>query len=54
MKEIEFESIIILKIQDLVALILKNENIEMQEALRYLYQSKLYFALVDEGSKLWH
>jgi len=54
MKEKEFESIIILKVQDLVSLILNKDNIEMQEALAFLYQSKLYNALVDEGSKLWH
>lgn len=50
----EFELIVILKIQDLVALIMETNKVELVEALEYLYQSKLYTAMIDESTKLWH
>ncbi len=49
-----FESIIPLKVQDLVSLIIELKHFEFREALPYLYQSKVYEALSNEETKLWH
>lgn len=49
-----FEAILPLKIQDLISLINKNKNLNFNEALHYLYNSKLYEKLSEEESKLWH
>lgn len=50
----EFEAIIELKIQDLVSLIMEVDKVDFQAAIQYLYDSKLYTALLDESTKLWH
>lgn len=49
-----FDAILPLKIQDLISLINKNKNLNFNEALHYLYNSKLYEKLSEEESKLWH
>lgn len=49
-----FEAVLPLKIQDLISLINKNKNLNFNEALHYLYNSKLYEKLSEEESKLWH
>ena len=49
-----FEAILPLIIQDLISLINKNKNLNFNEALHYLYNSKLYEKLSEEESKLWH
>jgi hypothetical protein len=54
MVDIEFESIVELKVQDLVSLIIECKSLAFEDALQYLYESKLYAALTDEGTKLWH
>ena len=53
-QETEFDSFIELKVQDLVSLIIDNEKLEFVDALQYLYESKLYLALIDESTKIWH
>lgn len=50
----EFESIVELKIQGIISLTLEHENFEFLDALQYLYESKLFVALLDESTKLWH
>jgi len=54
MNEVEFEAIFPIKVQDLISLIIEKENFDFQVAVQYLYESKLYDALADEKSKLWH
>ena len=49
-----FRPIIPLKIQDLTSLIIERKQIEFQKAIQYLYSSKLYEALSNEETKLWH
>ena len=53
-QETEFDSFIELKVQDLVSLIIEIEKLEFVDALQYLYESKLYLALIDETTKIWH
>ena len=53
-QETEFDSFIELKVQDLVSLIIDIEKLEFVDALQYLYESKLYLALIDESTKIWH
>ncbi|MBU0488300.1 MAG: hypothetical protein KKA07_15905 [Bacteroidetes bacterium] len=50
----EFESILTVKIQDLLSLIIDTRKLSFDEALVFLYKSKLYEALSDEETKLWH
>lgn len=50
----EFDPFVELKIHDLISLTIERENLKFEEALEYLYKSKLYGALVDESTKIWH
>jgi hypothetical protein len=50
----EFDSFVELKIQDIVSLTIESEHLEFEEALKYLYESELYTALLNENTKLWH
>ncbi|MCX6308020.1 MAG: hypothetical protein NTY32_04005 [Bacteroidia bacterium] len=52
--ENEFDSFVELKIQSLVSLIVEHENLVFEDALQFLYESKLYNALLEEHSKIWH
>jgi len=54
MNKSEFESILPLKVQDLIALMIDAQNINFDEAMQWLYNSKLYEALSNEDTKLWH
>ena len=49
-----FKPIIPFKIQDLTSLIIERKQIKFQKAIQYLYSSKLYEALSNEETKLWH
>lgn len=49
-----FESIMPLKVEDLISLIVEKHQFEFDVALQYLYDSKLYDALSIEETKLWH
>ncbi len=49
-----FESIFPFKVEDLVSLIIEKKQFSFDEALDYLYRSKLYDALQFEETKLWH
>jgi len=50
----EFDTYVELKVQDLVSLIIEHEQLEFVMALQFLYESKLYSALLDESTKIWH
>ena len=50
----EFDTYVELKVEDLVSLIIENEHFDFVNALQYLYESKLYRALLDESTKIWH
>lgn len=50
----EFEPILELKISDIMALIIDREQLKFEEAIQYLYESKLYAKLTNESTKLWH
>jgi hypothetical protein len=49
-----FKSIIPLKIQDIISIIKERKHFNFQNALHYLYESKLYDVLSIEDTKLWH
>lgn len=50
----EFESIVELKVKDIISLTINHEQFKFADAIQYLYESKLYAALLDESTKLWH
>ncbi len=50
----QFESIIELKIRDMVALIIERKQLSFDEAIQYVYESQVYTLLTDESTKLWH
>jgi len=54
MTNINYASIIPYKICDITSLIIENKKIIFEDAINYLYQSKLYELLSDEKTKLWH
>jgi len=54
MEESVFDSIMPLKVEDLISLIVEKHQLEFDAALLYLYDSKLYDALSVEETKLWH
>lgn len=54
MIQTEFDTYVELKVQDLVSLIIEHEQLEFVKALEFLYESKLYSALLDENTKIWH
>ena len=49
-----FEALIPFKIEDFVSLIIKIKHLDFESAIVYLYDSKLYEALSEEETKLWH
>jgi hypothetical protein len=50
----EFDLIVELKVQGIVSLILEDQQFEFVDAIQYLYESKLYEALLEEKTKIWH
>lgn len=54
MIENEFDTFVELKVQCLVSLLIEHENLVFEDALQFLYESKLYNALLDESTKIWH
>lgn len=49
-----YTSIIPYKISEITSLIIENKKIKFEDAINYLYLSKLYDFLSDEKTKLWH
>lgn len=54
MEKNKFEVILTLIIQNLVTEIVENKKISELEVMTKLYSSKLYNALEQENTKLWH
>lgn len=54
MDDKQFEAIIEIKIEELVSLLMEKKEFDFENALNYLYISKLYNALITEHTKLWH
>ena len=54
MSNLEFDSFVELKIRDIIAMIMEREGFEFETAINYLYKSRLYRALLNENTKLWH
>ncbi len=54
MNKEQFNVLLPLKIQDLVSLLIDERNMNFDEALDYLYTSKIYEQLSDESTKIWH
>lgn len=54
MGEKEFNSIVEILIHQIVALIINRQGLAFEDALQYLYESKLYSLLTDEETKIWH
>lgn len=54
MKDKQFESIVELKIADIVSIIIDTKVLNFEDALQYLYTSELYKTLTVEETKLWH
>ena len=50
----KFKAMLIFLVPQLVKEIADKENISETEATRSLYESNLYAALEEEGTKLWH
>jgi hypothetical protein len=40
--------------RDLVEMVMKKKALPLEDALYYIYSSKLYKALLDENTKLWY
>jgi hypothetical protein len=54
MNNLAFDSIIPIKIQEIISVIIDCKKITFDQALEYLYSSKLYEELSNEETKLWH
>lgn len=50
----KYESILPIKLQGLIALILEKEKLTFVNTLHYLYESELYKNLANEETKIWH
>jgi hypothetical protein len=49
-----FDSILHIKIQEIISVIIDTRQFKFNQAVEYFYSSRLYDALSDEGTKLWH
>ena len=54
MNNLEFESVVELKIRDIVALVINQNQLSFEDAIQYVYESELYHLLTIEATKLWH
>ena len=54
MKDDEFDSVLELKIETIISLLMDASKMEFEDAVFYLYSSRLYSSLIDESTKLWH
>ncbi len=49
-----FDSLFHFKIQEIISVIIDTRQLNFNQAVEYLYSSKLYESLCDEETKLWH
>ena len=54
MEDKQFESIIELKIADIISMIIELKKMSFEDSLQYFYTSQLYEALTLESTKIWH
>lgn len=54
MNDGKFKLMLCIKVQDLCSRIRDYYNVDYQESLEMLYNSKLYYALEDESIKMWY
>jgi len=54
MNDKQFNAILEIKIESLVALIMEQQGLSFEDALSFLYTSKLFEKLAIEELKLWH
>lgn len=54
MNKKQFTSLLPIKIEGALSLIIENDRLNFADALLFLYQSKLYKKLELEETKLWH
>jgi hypothetical protein len=50
----EFEAILPFKVEGIVAQLIEERKMSLQDALEYLYSSQLYELLECEKTKMWH
>ena len=49
-----FESILPLKVEGIVELLIEERKMSLEDALEYLYSSQLYALLEQEETKMWY
>lgn len=49
-----FDSILHIKIQEVISIIIDKLQMDFNRSIEYLYSSKLYEELSNEETKLWH
>lgn len=54
MNDLQFNAILEIKIESLVTLIMEQQGLPFEDALSFLYTSKLFEKLAIEELKLWH
>lgn len=54
MNDLQFNAILEIKIESLVTLIMEQQGLSFEDALSFLYTSKLFEKLAVEELKLWH
>lgn len=54
MNENQFSAMLTIMVPPIVEQIIKNSNLDEEDAISLFYKSKLYQELSDEKSKLWH
>ena len=50
----EFEVILPIKVEGVVEQLIEGRNMQLQDALEYLYSSQLYSLLECEETKIWY
>ena len=50
----EADAILPFVMRDLVELVMQKKALPLEDALYYIYSSRLYKALLDENTKLWY
>jgi len=54
MGEKEFNAVVEILLQQVVALVVNRKGLPIEDALLYVYESRLYVLLTREDTKLWH
>lgn len=54
MGEKEFNAVVEILLQQVVVLVVNRKGLPIEDALLYVYESRLYVLLTREDTKLWH